>query len=93
MGARPHRGRYFLSGFVAGFMARIAYGAYNGAGGHGVSGSDFGSAVVIGALTGVATYGFSFRLAPSQLAKTTPEQELPRLDESSLYRDWTTNPR
>ena len=88
MEARPRRGRFFLSGFAAGFMARLAYGAYQGSGGQGVSGGNIGSAVLIGALTGLATWGFSFRLSPSQLSKASPGEEVPSLEDSSLYREW-----
>ena len=93
MAGKPKRGRFFLSGFVAGFMARLAYGAYQGAGAQGVSGDDFGSSIAIGTLAGLATWSFSFRLSPGQMTKTTPEQELPRLEDSSVYRDWSTRPR
>jgi hypothetical protein len=93
MAGKPKRGRFFLSGFVAGFMARLAYGAYQGAGAHGVSGNDLGSSIAIGTLAGLATWSFSFRLSPGQMTKTTPEQEVPRLEDSSVYRDWTTGRR
>jgi len=90
MAERPKRGRFFLSGFVAGFMARLAYGTYRGAGAQGVSGSDVASSVIIGSLAGFAVWGFSFRLSPGQMTVTTPEHELPRLEDSSVFRDWTT---
>jgi len=90
MAERPKRGRFFLSGFVAGFMARLAYGTYRGAGSQGVSGSDVASSVIIGSLAGFAVWGFSFRLSPGQMTVTTPEHELPRLEDSSVFRDWTT---
>lgn len=85
----PVRAKFFLSSFMAGFMTRLAYGAYAGSrAGAVLTGSDFGAAILVGGVAGVAGWSFSFRIAPSAVRPDLSERALPSVEDTAVYRDW-----
>lgn len=89
----PVRRRFFLSGFAVGFSVRLAYAAVAGADSGRLLGSDLGSAVGLGALTGLLAWGYSFRLPPATLERRLSADRIPPVEETAVFREWSSPPR
>ncbi len=86
----PARRRFFLSGFVAGFAARLAYGAWQGSSSGGLGAGAFGSALLLGSATGLLAWTYSFRLPPATLQPHLTEDVLPSVEQTGVYREWSS---
>lgn len=89
---QPARGHFFVSGFAAGFAARLAYGAVRGARTGSLGGGDFGASLLLGAATGLLSWGYSFRLPPASLEKRLSRDRIPSIEETAVYREWSSPP-
>lgn len=85
---KPNRAVFFLSGFLAGAAVRIAIAAASGSAGKGVTGNDFSSAIMIGAVTGIGAWSYSFRLPPASLDRRLQKRALPEIRDSRTWQDW-----
>ena len=85
---KPNRPVFFLSGFLAGAAARVAIAAASGSAGRGVTGDDFASAVMIGSITGIAAWSYSFRLPPSRIDRRLLRRELPQIKDTKTWQTW-----
>lgn len=85
---KPNRPIFFLSGFLAGAALRVAIAAASGSAGQGVTGDDFASAVMVGTVTGVAAWSYSFRLPPASLDKRLQLRKLPEIKDTRTWQTW-----
>lgn len=85
---KPNRAVFFLSGFLAGAVVRIGIAAASGSAGKGVTGNDFTSAVMIGAVTGIGAWSYSFRLPPASLDRRLQKRILPEIKDTRTWQDW-----
>ncbi len=85
---KPNRPVFFLSGFLAGAAARVAIAAASGSAGRGVTGDDFVSAVMVGSITGIAAWTYSFRLPPAALDRRLQKRALPEIKDTRTWQSW-----
>ncbi len=85
---KPNRPVFFLSGFLAGAAARVAIAAASGSAGRGVTGDAFIESVMVGSITGLAAWTYSFRLPPASIDRRLQKRELPEIRDTRTWQTW-----
>lgn len=98
----PSRGKFFLSGFTAGFLGAMTAGAAVAAVpvltgrrlGFDISASvPVMASVTVGALTGLVTWGFSYAIPPTAVKRKLSRDRVPDIEETGVYREWSSPPK